>query len=87
MPSGSNLPTYPNGYADPEQQPLYPQTKAELMGGRIPVSDSEAVMPGSLRQAVVGAEHGGRDSLAELVGYSAAACVSPRYVAYIWQYR
>jgi hypothetical protein len=51
----SNLPAYPDGYADPEQQPLYPQTKAELMGGRIPVSESEAVIPRSLRQAVIGA--------------------------------
>ena len=52
---GSNLPAYPDGYAEPDKQPLHPQTRAELMGGRIPVSNSEAVIPRSLSQAVVGA--------------------------------
>ena len=42
------------GYADPDQNPLLPQTRAELMGGRIPLSASESVTPESLRQVVIG---------------------------------
>lgn len=48
------LPVYPDGYADPERYPLYPQTAAEIMGGRIPLSESRAEMPASLLQAQVG---------------------------------
>ncbi|HEY5808660.1 MAG TPA: hypothetical protein VIT67_11860 [Povalibacter sp.] len=49
-----NLPILPDGYAEPDQQPLYPQSFAELMAGRIPVSVDEAEMPESLRQVVIG---------------------------------
>jgi len=51
-----SLPIYPAGYADPEKRPLYPQTHAEIMGGRIPLSETEAVIPLGLSQASVGAE-------------------------------
>jgi len=47
-------PFYPDGYADPGQQPLYPQNEAELMAGRIPLSDHEAEQPRSLRQVIIG---------------------------------
>jgi len=50
----SNQPLNPIGIADPDRQPLYPQSKAELMGGRIAVSADEAKIPESLRQVVVG---------------------------------
>lgn len=50
------LPVYPEGYAEPDKLPLYPQTMAELMGGRIAVSDTEAVMPESLRDTTIGPE-------------------------------
>ncbi len=50
-----HLPVYPDGYADPEKMPLYPQTSAEIMGGRIALSESNATIPASLKQAVVGA--------------------------------
>ncbi len=50
----TTLPGYPDGFADPDQNPLYPQKQAELMAGRIPISNSQAQMPGSLRQVVVG---------------------------------
>ncbi|HJP05544.1 MAG: hypothetical protein CL799_09775 [Chromatiales bacterium] len=50
-----NMPAFPDGYADPDKTPLYPQQKAEIMGGRIPLSQAEAVIPRSLRQVVVGA--------------------------------
>jgi hypothetical protein len=49
-----NLPRLPDGYAEPDRQPLYPQTFAELMGGRIPVTASEAEIPESLQQVVIG---------------------------------
>lgn len=50
----SGQPLVPQGLADPGQQPLYPQSKAEIMGGRIALSGSDARMPSSLRQCVIG---------------------------------
>jgi hypothetical protein len=47
-------PIHPIGYAEPSKQPLLPQTHAELMGGRIPLTNKEAVTPESLSQVVVG---------------------------------
>lgn len=48
-------PIYPDGYGDPQQQPLLPQKWAEIMGGRIAISETEAEMPKSLKQALIGA--------------------------------
>jgi hypothetical protein len=50
----TNQPALPDGYAEPDRQPLYPQSFAELMGGRIPLSSDESVTPQSLRQVIVG---------------------------------
>jgi hypothetical protein len=50
----TNQPRLPDGYAEPDQQPLYPQRYAELMAGRIPVSRTEARTPESLDSVVVG---------------------------------
>ena len=50
----NNLPLFPIGYAEPDNEQQYPQRYAEVMGGRIPLSDTEAVMPDSLRQVRVG---------------------------------
>lgn len=50
----NNMPAFPDGYGNPQQQPLFPQTKAELMGGRIVINDSKAVIPKSLAQTVIG---------------------------------
>ncbi len=50
----SNLPIYPDGYADPQRSPLYPQVYAEIMAGKRAVSASEAIMPDSLEQALIG---------------------------------
>lgn len=52
----TNQPTQPDGYAEPDRQPLYPQAFAELMGGRVPVSSTEATTPESLEQVIVGAK-------------------------------
>ncbi|MEO8040594.1 MAG: hypothetical protein ABI794_17640 [Betaproteobacteria bacterium] len=51
----TNLPIFPQGYGDPAQRPTYPQKYAEIMGGRIAVSTTEAVMPENLGEALVGA--------------------------------
>jgi hypothetical protein len=45
---------HPVGYAEPTKEPLLPQTHAELMAGRIPVSATDSVTPESLRQVLVG---------------------------------
>jgi hypothetical protein len=52
----TNQPLQPDGYAEPGREPLYPQSFAELMAGRIPVSGSDSTMPESLRQVIVGAK-------------------------------
>ena len=51
---GSNAPLFPDGYAAPDAQPLLPQAKAELMAGRIPLDESHAETPTSLREVVIG---------------------------------
>ena len=48
------LPLPPFGVADPYREPLYPQDRAEIMGGRIALSPTEAVMPASLADCVLG---------------------------------
>ena len=49
-----NIPLHPAGYAEPWRNPLYPQKKAEIMGGRIPVSATTARMPRSLSDVLIG---------------------------------
>ncbi|MEX5443936.1 hypothetical protein WCE14_11280 [Acinetobacter schindleri] len=46
-------PMYPVGYAFPDQQPLFPQAKAELMAGHIPTSQTSSKMPESLSQTLI----------------------------------
>lgn len=50
----TNLPRYPEGYAEPLRQPRYPQRFGELMGGRIPLSANHARIPDSLNEMLVG---------------------------------
>lgn len=50
----SSLPVYPDGYAEPNLKPRYPQLKAEIMGGRIPLGPNDAQIPRSLKQVMVG---------------------------------
>ena len=52
-------PYYPDGYAKPEANPLYPQQRAEIMGGAVPVSETEAAMPTSVWQTMVGEKTAG----------------------------
>lgn len=39
----TNQPLYPDGYANPDLRPLLPQRFAEIMAGRTPLSQTEAV--------------------------------------------
>ena len=55
----TGLPTYPEGYAQPGREPLYPQPKAKLMAGSIPVAPGRAVQAGGLEQTVIGPETAG----------------------------
>jgi hypothetical protein len=50
----TNLPRYPDGYAEPERNPRLPQDFAEIMGGRIPQSETQAETPHSLSQVLIG---------------------------------
>jgi hypothetical protein len=52
----SGQPILPQGYAKPDQQPLYPQEFAEIMGGVIPISAAESKMPESLDECLIGPE-------------------------------
>lgn len=47
-------PLVPEGLANPQAQPLYPQRKAEIMGGAIALSPAESRMPSSLAVSLVG---------------------------------
>jgi hypothetical protein len=50
----SNQPIFPDGYAEVERTPRYPQQFAEIMAGRIPISAARAEIPHSLNSALVG---------------------------------
>jgi hypothetical protein len=50
----NNMPAFPDGYGNPQQQPLFPQAKAELMGGRLIINESKAVIPKHLAYTVIG---------------------------------
>ncbi len=47
-------PLFPQGYADPDQQPLYPQHMAEIMAGRRAISPHRVVMAEGLHQVLIG---------------------------------
>jgi len=49
-------PMVPDGLADPAQAPLYPQDRAEIMGGRIAISANDWRYPASLKFCVIGAQ-------------------------------
>jgi hypothetical protein len=47
-------PIFPEGFADPNQRPLFPQQRAEIMGGGIPLNAYTSAMPESLAQCKIG---------------------------------
>jgi hypothetical protein len=50
----TNVPLRPQGYAEPYMQPLYPQKKAEIMAGKIPLSENRARMASNLDETIIG---------------------------------
>lgn len=52
----SGAPLYPQGFADPDREPRYPQEQAEIMAGRRALSAQDSEMPRSLARVVVGPE-------------------------------
>ncbi len=47
-------PIAPDGIAEPDRTPLYPQRYAEIMGGRIALAEDDSEIPSSLKYAVIG---------------------------------
>lgn len=47
-------PIFPEGYAEPDRRPLFPQQRAEIMGVRIPINSFSSVMADSLDQCKIG---------------------------------
>jgi hypothetical protein len=50
----SLAPLHPIGYAEPDREPLYPQSFAEVMAGRYAIDSQTFEMPQSLDEVVVG---------------------------------
>ena len=50
----NSRPIFPEGFADPDSPTQYPQQRAEIMAGRIPISSTEFKMPDELSQTVIG---------------------------------
>jgi len=50
----TGFPAWPEGFAQPDQKPLYPQAFAELMAGRIPLNDEIAREARSLNETMIG---------------------------------
>ena len=48
------MPNHPDGYADSEKIPLYPQNHSEIMAVRIPKSPDSFSMPKSLNNVIIG---------------------------------
>lgn len=47
-------PIYPQGFAEPYSEPRYPQQRAEIMAGRIPISPTRAEIPRGLNEVEIG---------------------------------
>lgn len=50
----TNQPIFPQGYAEPDKHPLYPQDLAEIMAGRIPLDRDRAAIPEALSETLIG---------------------------------
>lgn len=51
---GSGMPVHPTGYAEADRKPRYPQELAEIMAGKIPISEDQAAIPKGLHQVIIG---------------------------------
>jgi hypothetical protein len=61
----NGIPLYPAGYGEPLREPLWPQRHAEIMGGRIALSEREAMIPSSLLYVVIGPDTASEIRLAD----------------------
>ena len=52
----NGMPNFPLGFAEPEKKPRFPQRFAEIMGGRIAVSTTDAMVPKNLKFVTIGAQ-------------------------------
>lgn len=52
----TGLPQYPEGFAEPEKTPLYPQQFAELMGARVPTKEGVAEIPRHIGLTLIGSK-------------------------------
>jgi len=52
--TSANAPSFPDGYAEPDARPRLPQRQAEIMAGRIPITETHSEIPRSLRRVVIG---------------------------------
>ena len=50
----ANLPLFPQGYAEPYVQPVYPQQLAEVMAGKLPMTPHRARMAKGLEETMIG---------------------------------
>ena len=50
----TNMPHFPDGYANPDLEPLLPQSFAEIMAGRTPLSTTEAETPAAFGSVLIG---------------------------------
>lgn len=49
----TGIPIFPIGYADPDQKPLYPQKRAEIMGGYILLNEQDFTIPDDFDEVVL----------------------------------
>lgn len=49
-------PIFPDGFAEPDKSPPYPQQLAEIMGSRIPQNENAAIMPPNLDFTMIGSK-------------------------------
>lgn len=47
-------PIFPEGYAEPDREPRWPQAQAEIMGGRTPIDADHAEIPARLADTLIG---------------------------------
>lgn len=47
-------PVVPEGLAEPDRKPVFPQRYAEIMGGRIAQTEYDAIVPKSLKYVIIG---------------------------------
>lgn len=50
----TGLPLFPDGYVETDRKPLFPQELAEIMAGKIPLSEEKAAIPRGLHQVIIG---------------------------------